>query len=343
MVNLGYDVTVYVRNPYTEGKRGEWEYNGVKLISLPCIKNKYLETPSFTFLALFHSLKYNFDVYYFHAVVTGMFIPLARLFGKKVLLQTHGLDWKREKWGMISKIIIKLSTLLGIKFANEVTSVSLEEVKYFSDKYKKLIHHSPNAISKPVHTNAIDKIKEFNIESGKYILFLSRLVPEKGCHFLIEAYNKLNDEMRDNYKLVIAGDTQYKDKYYQSLKMHESKNIIFTGFVVGEFKRQLFSHAAIFVQPSTMEGMPLAVLEAMSYGLPVIGSDIPEISEIAIDKSLLFKNGNILDLYEKLKIVLSNLTFYKQKAELSKSNIINKYNWDNVANIIVNLFDKLAK
>ncbi|RCK76508.1 MAG: Alpha-D-GlcNAc alpha-1,2-L-rhamnosyltransferase [Ignavibacteriae bacterium] len=341
LVNSGYDVTVYVRNPYTGGKKGQWEYNGVKLISLPCIRNKYLETPIFTFVALFHSLKYNFDVYYFHAVVTGMFIPFARLFGKRVLLQTHGLDWKREKWGIISKAIIKLSTFLGIKFANIVTSVSLEEVNYFSERYRKLIYHTPNGISMPETVTMTDEIKKFNIEADRYILFLSRLVPEKGCHFLIEAYNKLENNLKKKYKLVIAGDTQYKDKYYYSLKSNESENIIFTGFAVGELKRQLLSHAAVFVQPSTMEGMPLAVLEAMAYGLPVIGSDIQEISDIIVDKSLLFKSGNTADLTEKLNLVLTNQSFYKSLAELKKSEVINKYDWNSITKIISNLIEKL--
>lgn len=342
LVKLGYEVTVYVRSPYTDGKKGSWEYEGVKIICLPCIKNKYLETPSHTLLALIHSLQNKYDVYFFHAVVTGMFVPLARLFGKKVLLQTHGLDWKREKWNRIAKFVIKFSTQLGIRFSHQIASVSLEEVEYFQNHFKKPVIHLPNGIPIIEPTNITSEIDKFNLQTGKYILFLSRLVPEKGCHFLINAWNSISKELRSGYKLVIAGDTQYKDEYYSSLRTHGSDNIIFTGFAVGELKRQILSHAALFVQPSTMEGMPISVLEAMGYGLPVIGSDIREISEIVLDKLLLFKSGNADSLKEVLEKTLVNIQKHKLFAQEKREDILAKYSWDASAKILDGLIRELV-
>jgi glycosyltransferase involved in cell wall biosynthesis len=141
--------------------------------------------------------------------------------------------------------------------------------------------------------------------------------------------------------LVIAGDTQYKDKYYSSLKEQASDNIIFTGFAVGELKKQLLSHATVFIKPSTMEGMPLSVLEAMSYGLPVIGSDIREISDIVVDRELLFKTGNIKSLIEILTNTLRNIEIHKNFANEAKGAVISKYSWDTTAKDLDDVLHKL--
>ncbi len=268
-----------------------------------------------------------------------MFIPFARLFGKKVLLQTHGLDWKREKWNSFAKFIIKISTRLGLWFTDNIAAVSLEEVEYFEKYFKKQVAHLPNGISIPepaTHTNEIEK---FNIKPTRYILFLSRLVPEKGCHYLIDAWDKLDPQLKSEYKLVIAGDTQYKDKYYYSLKDHKSQNIIFTGFATGELKRQLLTHAGLFVQPSTIEGMPISVLEAMGYGIPVIASNIREISDIVINKELLFEVGNSESLNKILSVVLMSVEVHKQFALEKRGEILAKYNWDTSAKVLDGLIE----
>lgn len=292
-------------------------------------------------MAVIHSLQSKYDVYFFHAVVTGMFIPIVRLFGKKVLLQTHGLDWKREKWNRIAKSVIKFSTQLGIRLSHHIASVSLEEVEYFKNHFKKHVTHLPNGISIPETTSSITEIEKYNIKPAKYILFLSRLVPEKGCHFLIEAWKKLDEELKSEYKLVIAGDTQYRDKYYYSLKEHKSQDIIFTGFATGELKRQLLSNAGLFVQPSTIEGMPISVLEAMGYGIPVVASNIREISEIVIDKELLFEVGDSESLCKILSLVLKNVEVHKQFALEKRGEILAKYSWDTTAKVLDNLLHSL--
>jgi glycosyltransferase involved in cell wall biosynthesis len=313
----------------------------VKIKCLPCIKNKYLETISHTFLAVIDSLRYKYDIYFFHAVVTGMFVPIVRLFGKKVLLQTHGLDWKREKWNGFAKFIIKISTRLGLWFTDNIAAVSLEEVEYFEKNFKKQVTHIANGISIPEPTTKTDEIEKYKIIPGKYILFLSRLVPEKGCHLLIQAWKEVDPQFRTKYKLVIAGDTQYKDKYYSSLKEQASDDIIFTGFATGELKKQLLSHACVFVQPSTMEGMPLSVLEALGFGIPVIASDICEISDIVVDSKLLFKTGNYKSLREILENSLKSLEIHKKLATEAMGEIIAKYSWDSTAKHLDDLLHNL--
>ncbi len=270
-----------------------------------------------------------------------MFIPFVRLFGKKVLLQTHGLDWKREKWNKVAKFVIRFSTQLGIRLSHQIASVSLEEVEYFQNHYNKHVYHLPNGITDPEPTSDIYEIEKYQIKPAKYILFLSRLVPEKGCHFLIDAWNNLNPQLKSEYKLVIAGDTQYKDKYYYSLKEHKSQDIIFTGFATGELKRQLLSHAGLFVQPSTIEGMPISVLEAMGYGIPVITSNIREIRDIVIDKELLFEAGDSESLNKILSLVLKNIEVHKQFALEKRGEVLAKYNWDSSAKVLDGLLQNL--
>lgn len=293
-------------------------------------------------LAVIHSLKNNYDVYFFHAVVTGMFIPFVRLFGKKVLLQTHGLDWKREKWNTIAKAVIRFSTQLGIRLSHKIASVSLEEVEYFEHRFKKHVTHLPNGISIIEPTNDITELDKYNLRSGKYILFLSRLVPEKGCHFLIEAWKNLNPQLKSEYKLLIAGDTQYRDKYYYSLKEHKSQDIIFTGFATGELKRQLLSHAGLFVQPSTIEGMPISVLEAMGYGIPVVASNIREIRDIAIDKELLFEPGDSESLSKILNMTLTEIETHKKRSVEKRGEVLAKYSWDSTAKVLDGLLGRLV-
>lgn len=340
---MGYEVTVYVRKPYSDGRTGNWEYKGVTIRCLPCIKNKYLETISHTLLAVVDSLQYKYDVYYFHAVVTGMFVPLAKLFGKRVLLQTHGLDWKREKWNWFAKYVIKISTRFGLWCTDSIVAVSLEEVEYFEKHYSKRVTHLPNGISVPKLSLNTDEIEKYNVYTGKYVLFLSRLVPEKGCHILIDAWKNLDANLKKDYKLVIAGDTPYREKYYYSLKENESEDIVFTGFATGELKKQLLTHAALFVQPSTMEGMPLTVLEAMGYGIPVIGSDIKEISEIVLDKKLLFESGNAEGLKFVLEQTLHSIETHQNFAKAKKEEVIAKYSWDSTAEKLDGIIRGLIK
>ena len=338
LVKMGYDVTVYVRSAYTDGKRGSWEYEGVKIKCLPCVKNKFFETISHTFLAVLDSIKHPYDIYYFHAVVTGMFIPVVRLFGKRVVLHTHGLDWKREKWNPFAKIIIQISTSLGLRSAGTVMSVSLEEVEYFEKRFKREVVHLPNGISVVDPVAQTSELEKINVQPGKYVLFLSRLVPEKGCHLLIDAWRSLDADIKKDFNLLIAGDTQYKDKYYYRLKEQASESVIFTGFVTGELKNEILSHAAIFVQPSSMEGMPLSVLEAMSYGLAVVGSDIREIADIVIDKELLFKSGDAESLKAVLEKSIKNIAFHKQLALSKRDDILKKYSWDANAEKLSRIF-----
>lgn len=343
LANKGYDITVYVREPYVLDGEDNGRFKQVKFKSISCIKNKYLETPVYTLKAVLHSLKDNYDLFFFHAVVTGLFIPIVKVLGNKVVLQTHGLDWKREKWNWFAKLVIKLSAYSGVRFSDCIVSVSYPEVEYFEKIIKKKVYHIPNGISPCEITSETRELERFGINPKRYVLFLSRLVPEKGCHILVDAWKNLENEIKKDIQLVIAGDTSSKDNYYFSLIKDKSIDIIFTGFASGELKKQLFSHALALIQPSTMEGMPVSVLEAMGYGIPVISSDIKELTDIIFDKDLVFKKNNVNDLKSILKKFLKDYKQHKDLAIERKEEVSKMYSWDSIANQFDELFQTIKQ
>ena len=342
LANLGHDVTVFARRPYMKQGEESLEYKGVRIRPFPCVKNKFLETPTYTAGVVLHCIVSDYDIYFFHAVVTGLFIPFLKLFGKTVVLETHGLDWKREKWNWFAKLVIVVSAYLGVRFSDKTVSVTTQEVEYFKSRFGRDAEHIPNGTSLEV-TNSTSELERFNLVPQRYVLFLSRLVPEKGVHFLMDAWEGLDESIKGGLKLAIAGDTAYKDKYYQSILQRRSDEIVFTGHVTGETKSQLLCHALALVQPSTMEGMPMSVLEAKGLGIPVVVSDIPELKAIASDADLVFRSGDSDDLRRVLADLFREYGRHKTAAMEAKKTVLETYGWDVIAKRFDVLFRQLKK
>jgi glycosyltransferase involved in cell wall biosynthesis len=248
--------------------------------------------------------------------------------GKRVIVTIHGLDHRRAKWGRFASSFIMMGEKNAVKYADEIIVLSRGVQKYFSDTYGRKTVYIPNGVTKPEIREAELITKEFGLEKDGYILYLGRLVPEKGVQYLIEAYQGIIG----NKKLVIAGGSGDADAFVEELK-HETcgnENIIFTGFVQGRILEELYSNAYCYVLPSDLEGMPLSLLEAMSYGNCCLTSDIDECAEVLEDKGVTFKKGNVTDLREKLEWICSNeAEVAKYKAEAAEF-ICGKYNWDEV-------------
>ncbi len=304
---------VYVRKRYHVNRE---KFTNIKFVCIPHLNGKNTEALSHTFLSCLHALIVErCDIYFFHAIVLGSLTFLPKLFLKKVILQTHGLDWKREKWGKIAKLFIKLSTKAAFIFTDRTICVAKNDADFFLEKYGKRFEVVPNGIYCRPAIQLDPKFISMGLSSSRYILFMSRLVPEKGPHILIDAFKKL-DSLQDDIILVIAGDTNFKDEYYKSLLKEESPNIKFVGTVVGQLKQSLLSNALVFVQPSSIEGMSISVLEAMSYGITTITSDIPENTILIGEYGLRFRKNNSDDLADKLKYFLKNKEhFMAQKLE----------------------------
>ena len=343
MVKLGHQVTCYTRGGHhVSGKEfdGErlHEYKGVKLKTVPTINRKGLTAVSSSFFAALASAFGRYDVVHIHAEGPAAMCWIPKLFGKRVVVTIHGLDWQREKWknGFGSKYI-HLGEKMAVKFADEIIVLSKGVQEYFQKTYGRKTLFIPNGVNRPVLRKA-DLIKnKFGIDKDGYLLFLGRIVPEKGLRYLIEAYKELHTDK----KLVIAGGSSDTDDFMQEIQTLATGDdrIIFTGFVAGQALEELYSNAYLYLLPSDLEGMPLSLLEAMSYGNCCVVSDIAECSEVVEDKAVTFQKSNVQDLKEKLQRLCDDpATVQKYKNEAADF-ICSKYNWDEITQKTLEVYE----
>lgn len=343
MVKLGHQVTCYNRGGHhVSGKEfdGErlHEYKGVKLKTVPTINRKGLTAVSSSFFAALASAFGRYDVVHIHAEGPAAMCWIPKLFGKRVVVTIHGLDWQREKWknGFGSKYI-HLGEKMAVKYADEIIVLSKGVQEYFQKTYGRKTLFIPNGVNRPVLRKA-DLIKnKFGIDKDGYLLFLGRIVPEKGLRYLIEAYKELHTDK----KLVIAGGSSDTDDFMQEIQTLATGDdrIIFTGFVAGQALEELYSNAYLYLLPSDLEGMPLSLLEAMSYGNCCVVSDIAECSEVVEDKAVTFQKSNVQDLKEKLQRLCDDpATVQKYKNEAADF-ICSKYNWDEITQKTLEVYE----
>lgn len=329
----GHDVTVYCRPYYTT--TDEACYKGVKLRKLPTIPTKNLDAIVHTFLATMDSMMEDYDIIHYHAIGPGTFALLARMAGKNAIITVHGLDWQREKWGKKAKLFLKFGERASIMFPYRTIAVSKFLKEYLEDKYQRPVTYIPSAVTTPVH-RLPDKIKEYGIGKKDYILFVARLVPEKGCHYLIEAYERLNPKQ----KLIIAGGASHSEEYVAELQKHASDKIIFTGYVYGEALQELYSNAYCYVHPSTMEGLPVTLLEALAYGNCIIASDIPANTEAVQEGGIIFESQNVAALSEALARVIAKPALAEELGKRARARGVAEYNYDRVAEKTLELYEE---
>ncbi len=248
MAALGHEVVAFNRSGYHvsgkefDEKRGK-VYNGVRLITVPTFKSSKLNAITYSFLATLMALTGHYDVIHYHAEgpCTMLFIP--KLFGIRVVATIHGLDWQRAKWGNFASKVLKLGEKMAARYADEVIVLSKDMKNYFRKVYKRETVYIPNGITNPVYREPGIIKERFGLEKDGYILFLARLVPEKGIHYLIKAFQKINTEK----KLVIAGGNSHATEYVEKIRRMAVKDsrIIFTGFVQGKELEELYSNAYV--------------------------------------------------------------------------------------------------
>jgi glycosyltransferase involved in cell wall biosynthesis len=321
LAQRGHQVFVYCRPHYTSL---EGIYNGVILKKIYSLKTKHLDALSHTFLSSFDSLFHDFDVVNYQALGPSSLSFIPRIFGNaRVVVTIHSLDWKRSKWNGLAKTVLKLTEYPSIYSPHKVTCVSNRLKDYFEEKFKKEVTTIPTGINSPI-TRKADKIKKFGLEKDRYILFLGRLVPEKGCHYLIDAFEKLNTEM----KLFIAGRGFFSDQYVKELHSHQSERIIFGGYVEKDVLEELFSNAYLYVLPSEVEGKSQTIVQALSYGRCVLASNIPENLEVIGKWGYSFKNKDVEDLKDKLEYLINNKKLVKQEEKQRKEYACSNFSWD---------------
>ncbi|MBE5942075.1 MAG: glycosyltransferase family 4 protein [Lachnospiraceae bacterium] len=332
MVALGHEVTCYNRSGHhVNGKEYDsekiTEYKGVRLKNVWTINAKGLAAMTASFFGAFACAFGKYDVIHFHAEGPCAMLWLPKLFGKKCIATIHGLDHQRAKWGRFARSYIMLGEKCAAKYADEIIVLSKNVQEYFKQTYGRDTVFIPNGVNRPQLVEAQLILEQYGLKKDDYFLYLARIVPEKGLRYLIEAYK----DVKTNKKLVIAGGSSDTEVFLRELKAmaKDDERIIFTGFVQGQMLEELYSNAYTYVLPSDLEGMPLSLLEAMSYGNCCIVSDIPECTEVVEDKAVVFEKSNIKDLKEKIILLLKeeNVCRYKHSA---LSYICEKYNWDRI-------------
>ncbi|MHA1783139.1 MAG: glycosyltransferase family 4 protein [Promethearchaeota archaeon] len=333
-----HEIIVYTMRNY--GTK-DGEYKKMKIKTVPTLKTRSFEKIIASFIAtLRHCISDKVEIVHFHAFGPAMFCIVPKLLKRKVVVQGHGLEWKRSKWSPVIKFFLKLSEIPSVKFPHIVTVVSKVQQKYLKEKYGIESVYIPPGVNPP----KIEKpniIKQYGLNGNDYILFAARLVKEKGAHYLIQAYNRL----KPNLKLVIAGDALYEERYKNELyKLAENnRNIIFPGFVQGKLKDELFSNAYLFVAPSELEGLSISVLEAMSYGNCCLVSDIPENLEAINKFGYSFRNKEVNDLIEKLSLLIKNENKVYEMKTKAKDYVLKNFSWDSIANQWEILYRKLLE
>lgn len=333
---MGHQVVLMTRRPYVADPRQQWQ--GVKLIHTFCPRSKSLEAILHTFVAVLKARWLSPDIVHIHAVGPGLMVPFARILGLRVVVTNHGPDYDRQKWGASAKAMLRLGEYLGGKYANEVIVVSEVIAAIVRRRCGRSAHIIYNGVPLPTKLAGTDHLERLGIRlPGQYILAVARFVPEKGLHDLIEAFNSVAGDAQ----LVIAGDADHETEYSNNLRKLASRDarITLTGYVTGEPLRQLYNHAHLFVLPSYHEGLPIALLEAMSYGLSVLVSDIPANREVNLPLHRYFKSGHVDDLAVKIHSLLKQ-RITEQEKEMFRAKIAADYDWQRIAEQTVAVYEK---
>ena len=363
MAASGHEVTVYNRKgSHVAGIGNEqkeygknYDYKGVRVKTAFTLPQKSLNAIVYSFFATIKACFSDADVVHFHAEGPCSMVPLARLFRKKCVATVHGLDWQRSKWGGFATKFLLFGEKMAAKHADKVIVLSEGVKQYFQDTYGRETIVIPNGISRPIYQSPDIIMQKYALKGNDYLLFLARLVPEKGVHTLLEAYEKSGVAL----PLVIAGGSSHSSEYCQKIesmaeqinenaaKNHTEQKVILTGFVQGKELEELYSNAMLYILPSEIEGMPLSLLEAMSYGNLCLTSDISENTDVTEDYGFSFTSGNVNSLAKKLAELCAEADSLRNTDKYTRESIQNfilgKYNWDDVTKRTLECYEDINR
>lgn len=341
MVKLGHEVTCYNRKGHhVSGKDFDKEvsdtYEGIEIKNVFTIDKKGIAAMIASVTGAIAATFGKFDIVHFHAEGPCAMLWLPKLFGKRCIATIHGLDHQRAKWGKLASTYIMLGEKCAAKYADEIIVLSEGVQEYFRKTYGRETQFIPNGVNRPVVREPRIIKEKFGLGKDDYMLFLGRLVPEKGIRYLVEAFRQVETDK----KLVIAGGSSDTDAFAEELKelAKGDERILFTGFVQGKELDELYSNAYLYTLPSDLEGMPLSLLEAMSYGNCCLVSDIEECASVVEDKALVFKKSDVQDLKEKLQEACDDKETVQKYKDEAADFICKKYNWDEVVEKTLELY-----
>jgi glycosyltransferase involved in cell wall biosynthesis len=323
MASIGHQFTAYCRSYFTPPGNHQ---NGIRTVRLPTIRTKHVETLLHTFLSTLHVLGTRCDIVHYHALGPALFSFIPRLVGKKTVVTVQGLDWQRKKWGRVASAVLQLGERAAVTFPNRTIVVSRTLQKHYKDRHMSETFYVPNG-GVMRSWREPQTILESGLVPGGYILFLGRFSPEKGCQLLIDAFVSLDSVVQ----LVMAGASSYCDEYSRQLRKKAGEQVKILDWVSGEDLDELLTNAMIFVLPSEIEGLSLALLDAMGAGLCVLASDIPENREAIEDAGFTFRRGDAADLADRLRFLIANPAVREAAGEAAKRRVRDHYQWSDIA------------
>ncbi len=348
LVKLGHDVLVYSRAWYTGVNKPRFSHRGVTCVSVPSLRTKHFDSITHTFASIVAAAREGVDVFHIHGVGPALlsWLPKLLLPSAKVVVTFHCIDRHHEKWGWIARFMLRTGEWAAVRFPDATIAVAKSLQDYLRLTYATHTMHVPNGTRMPEGEGDATKLSKFGLEKGKYLMFCARLVRHKGAHVLVEAWKLLCKErpdLTDGMKLAIVGGSAFTDGYVRELTelAKGDESIVLTGAQHGEDLHALFSHAYAFAHPSSSEGLPISVLEAMSYGKCVVAADIPESREVVEGHGLTFKVGNVEDLARKLAMVIESPDLAASVGYDARDFVARQYDWDNIAETTSYLYEAL--
>jgi len=341
LADRGFEVTVFSRLGY--GDSTLTNYLGMHVKQVRALSSKHLEAISASAVSTLSAMRNRFDILHYHAVGPGSVSPLPRYLSSAKIVQTiHGLDAERSKWGGLASAYLQTATWLSARVPDATVVVSQELQEHFRKRYGRETVHIPNGIVDHVQRPANIIADRYGLSKGRYVLFVGRLVPEKNPDLLIEAYKTVSTDL----PLVIAGGTSHSDDFLDQLRdsAKQDERVRMIGYVFGDELDELYSNAGIFVLPSALEGLPLALLEALSMGVPIVASDIAphrEVLERDQPGGRLVPVNDVRGLGQKLSAVIDDLEHEAKGAESLRARVLKEYDWDLATDLLQNLYWRL--
>lgn len=342
MAERGHKVTLYNCRRCSLARKTEEKrhgfYRGVEIreVRVPDIRGVSAMLGSV--IAALRALFGRYDCIHFHAEGPALMSVIPHMFGIRTVVTIHGLDWKRSKWGGFASWYLKKGEKTAAAYADEIIVLSTRAQQYFKDTYGRDTVLIPNGIEKPDLRKPDYIRKKWGLEKDNYILYLGRIVPEKRLDLLIQAFRRTDTDK----KLVIAGGAADTEPFYRKLKSEAESDsrIIFTGFVQGKILNELYSNSYLYCLPSELEGMPISLLEAMSYGNCCVCSDIPECAEVIRGRGFLFKSGSTKALRTSLQMLCDQPDLVREVRQEVRDHLFEEYDWEKITDRTLQLYRK---
>ncbi len=332
---MGHEVTVYCRSYFTPPLG---EHHGMRIVRLPTIRSKHLETLLHTLLSTMHAAFGPYDVVHYQCLGPALFSFVPRLFGKRTVVTVQGLDWQRKKWGWLAAHVLRWGEQASAHLPNATMVVSHALQHRYETHHSAKVTYIPNGTTiRKKH--APSRLMKWGIEPGNYILFLGRFSPEKNCHLLIQAFERLHTRAQ----LVLAGGSSYSDAYADELRTHQNDRVRLLDWVSGDAMEELLTNAMLFVLPSDLEGLSLALLDAMGAGICVLASDVPENRELVDGVGYTFRPGDVEDLERMLRLLISRPELRSAAAQRAQERVRQNYLWPGIALQVSQTYWQLMK